>query len=450
MISDRFGGVHDPAMREAVGDYESAVAAFLQHRPSLAFLDLALAHNSEFLAARLLKGFCNVLLARRETVAAAREDITNIKAHVRLAPPSSREAVMAAALGLAVEGHSEAAISRLRALAECQPHDLLVIKLVHALQFIAGQSHEMAGFTAQMLRHWTEKSAGYGYLLGCHAFGLEESGEFAKAEAAATAALHYDRFDLWAMHALAHVYEMNGRNREGIIWVESARALWCDAPNFSFHLAWHLALFNHNAGKSGRALEIYDRDVRAVKSEDFRDIANAASLLWRLRQDGVDVGPRFDELAAIAERRRDDITLVFSTLHHLLSLLAAGRHQAAREMIAAIESTALQSEGTQARVAREIGAPLARSLMSLAVGGRTKDDIEKMLSCLPQLGGSNAQRDVFTRELAMLALRNADLGSLDIVLGQRHLNRCEDRFLRFVEGQALIKSEVLAPDLRVA
>ncbi len=450
MISDRFGGVHDPAMREAIGDYELAVRAFLRHRPSMASLDLALMHQTDFLAPRLLKGFFNLLLARRETLAAVREDIPFIKARAVHAPASDRDVVMADVLALAVEGDSEAAIAQLRTFAEANPHDLLIIKLVHALQFITGRSEEMAGFTARMLHHWSPNSEGYGYLLGCHAFGLEEHGTFAEAEAAATASLHYDRQDLWAMHALAHVYEMNGRNREGIIWVESARELWCDAPNFSFHLAWHLALFNHNAGKTNRALEIYDLDVRASKSEDFRDIANAASLLWRLRQDGVDVGRRFEELAAIAECRRDDVTLIFGTLHHLLSLLAAGKFEAARELLSSIESTGKQSTGTQARVAREIGAPLARSLLAVATGERPIDNIAQMVSCLPQLGGSNTQRDVFMRELAMLSIGRGDQKSLDVVLGQRHLNRREDRFFQFVQGQNLTNSNGPGPSRRVA
>ena len=45
-------------------------------------------------------------------------------------------------------------------------------------------------------------------LKGMLAFGLEECGEYAKAEAAGQEALRLNRQDAWATHALAHVYEM--------------------------------------------------------------------------------------------------------------------------------------------------------------------------------------------------------------------------------------------------
>lgn len=81
-------------------------------------------------------------------------------------------------------------------------------------------------------------------------------------------------------------------------------------------------MFHYELGRYDRALEIYDNDVLAEGSEDFRDIANEASLLWRLRLEGVDVGERFDQLHGLALKRVEDATLVFSSLHHLLIVLA--------------------------------------------------------------------------------------------------------------------------------
>lgn len=49
---------------------------------------------------------------------------------------------------------------------------------------------------------------GYGNVLGMHAFGLAENGSFSLAEEKADMALTMESKDIWAVHAMAHVYEM--------------------------------------------------------------------------------------------------------------------------------------------------------------------------------------------------------------------------------------------------
>ena len=71
-----------------------------------------------------------------------------------------------------------------------------------------------------------------------------------------------------------------------------------------------------------QVLKIYDEEVRPQQTDDFRDMANAISLLWRLNQTGVDVGSRWADMAEIALRRRHDTTLVFASLHTLAALVA--------------------------------------------------------------------------------------------------------------------------------
>ena len=44
-----------------------------------------------------------------------------------------------------------------------------------------------------------------GYLLGCHAFTLEETGEYARAEKTGLEGLKYAADDAWGLHAVAHV-----------------------------------------------------------------------------------------------------------------------------------------------------------------------------------------------------------------------------------------------------
>ena len=65
--------------------------------------------------------------------------------------------------------------------------------------------------------------------------------------------------------------------------------------------------------------------IRRHRTDDYRDISNATSLLMRLELEGMNVGRRWDELASLSEARVDDGCLVFADLHYMLALAAAGR-----------------------------------------------------------------------------------------------------------------------------
>ncbi len=124
---------------------------------------------------------------------------------------------------------------------------------------------------------------------------------------------------------------MRGDTKQGIDWLEDSRKAWSRCNNFSFHMAWHLGLLHLERGDHDRVLEIYDDEVRPQQTDDFRDMANAVSLLWRLEQSGVHVGDRWMEIAEVAYRRRTDTTLIFAALHNLAAMVAVGDRQGAME-----------------------------------------------------------------------------------------------------------------------
>ena len=84
------------------------------------------------------------------------------------------------------------------------PRDLLSARLHHHYTFWLGRSSGMRDGAARLQSSWDESVPGYGFLLGMHAFGLEESGDYAGAEAAARRAMELNGDDLWAVHALGH------------------------------------------------------------------------------------------------------------------------------------------------------------------------------------------------------------------------------------------------------
>ena len=146
-------------------------------------------------------------------------------------------------------------------------------------------------------------------------------------------------------------------------------------------------------------LELYDRAVRPDASEEYRDVANATALLWRLRRDGVDVGRRWWNWPEVARRQCRDTTLLFATLHRLPALVAVGDHAAAAATVAAIEAAA-QLPCEQGHVAAEVvGLPLARTIAATEPRKRA-EALQRAAVALGMLGGSHAQRHLFVRILA--------------------------------------------------
>ena len=428
-MHDRFNGQHVTDQTAAIAAFERAVAALAAHRPLAgANLDEAVGLAPDFVAAHALKGFAALTLGRAElrphAVGAAREARA---AADRSGRWTAGEAALLDGLDIAVTGRFTDGAARLERQLACEPRNFLLLKVAHALRFMAGDLDGMLAATSAVLPHWTDAEPAAGYVYGCHAFGLEEAGRYAEAERYGMLALERAPDDAWGLHAISHVDEMKGRTREGIARLEASRALWSRCNNFQFHLAWHLALLHLEAGAYDRVLALYDTEIRPEPTDDYRDVANAASLLWRLRLAGIGVGDRWDELRALGRRRADDTTLMFASLHHMFALAAGGDAAAIDAVLASWEAEAAQGRGDQAQVAACVGLDLAR-----VIAGRVRPgtDYARLARRLPALGGSNAQRDVFLQTLATTAARNGDARAVATVMATRHAMRGSDRFSR--------------------
>jgi len=191
---------------------------------------------------------------------------------------------------------------------------------------------------------------------------------------------------------------MRAQPDAGIALIENNTAAWDHSNNFRYHVWWHKALLHLDRGELDVALALYDSQIRADKTDDYRDISNATSLLSRLELEGVNVGPRWQELAAFSENRVEDGCLVFADLHYMLALAAVGNDTARDEMTARFARDAAKSGEMPARVKAPGQAALA-GLNAFAEGqyatafahlARARPDMQT-------IGGSHAQRDVFER-----------------------------------------------------
>lgn len=435
MPLDAFDLSTNSASPDATLAFEEAVRGLAAHRPSTGIaLGRALAADPDHVPALALKGFANLILAREELAAPAREALAAARRALAAQDGGTAdERALVEALALAAEDRFSEAADCLDQRFADRPATFLPFKIAHALRFMLGDAAGMLAASQRMMAVWCPDRPAAGFLLGCHAFAVEEHGAYAAAEAYGRQAVAMEPDDAWGLHAVSHVHEMRGETAAGVDWLEASRGSWSRCNNFSFHMAWHLALLHLERGEHERVLRLYDQEVRPTPTDDFRDMANAVSLLWRLERLGVDVGGRWADLAEIVRKRRADTTLVFASLHNLIALVALGDRPAAAELVMALQVRA-QGSGDQARVAADLGLPLARAITGM---GGERGSLDRLAHALPQIGGSNAQRDLFVLALAEAASRRGDAPALRAIGAARRRLKAEDRLIAAVDGRAL-------------
>ncbi len=220
------------------------------------------------------------------------------------------------------------------------PHDVLAFRLHHFNAIWLGRPDRMQAEVEKVYPHWSADYPGWAMLLSCRCFAHEEAGNYTLAESAGRMAIEIDPGDLWGAHAIAHVLEMQGRRGEGIDWLKRLEPNWEGANNLKHHLYWHRAMFHIERREFDEVLKLYDTGFRDLASpltqampDMYIDVQNAASMLFRLERQGVDVGDRWVELADKAETRIGDCLSAFTLPHWMMALAATGRTDAAKRMI---------------------------------------------------------------------------------------------------------------------
>jgi tetratricopeptide (TPR) repeat protein len=291
------------------------------------------------------------------------------------------------------------------------PRDLLAAKLAHFMHFYLGDSIGIRDSIARVLPAWSEQDAAYGYLLAMYAFGLEEAGDYAQAEAYGRQAVAMNNNDIWGIHAVAHVLEMQDRSQEGIDWVEELQPSWSESNNFRYHVAWHGALFHIDRGEPEHALKLYDETVWDPESNEYLDLCNDASLLLRLDMAGLDTGHRWRELAEVVSKHTQQHIFNFIDPHYVAALAAGNELEAAEAFVDALHAelaTDWNPQDTYLQVADHIGLTLARAMVAYA-----QDDHRRVVDLLlpvryrvQRIGGSHAQRDLFSQVLIDAAVKS--------------------------------------------
>jgi tetratricopeptide (TPR) repeat protein len=381
--------------------FNHAVTGYLQYRADAPKrLGQLMAADPEFAFGHVLRGYFTMLAFNQASVPAAQAALDEAR---RLAPGiTARERGHVAALAAWVAGDIDATLAAWEQLLEEHPLDVLAFRLHHFVAFWHGRPDLMGAQADKAMRRWTPELAGYTALLACRCFAHEELGDYAAAEAAGRQAIEREPGDLWAAHGVAHVMEMQGRHAEGIAWLDRLEPHWAGGNNLMHHLWWHRALYHFERREFDEALALYDRRFRDLAApitqaqpDLYIDVQNAASMLFRLQRQGVDVGDRWVELADKAEARIGDCLSAFTLPHWMMALTAAGRWEAAGRMLEAMRERAA-GDGARAALLREAAVPIAEAVLARATGDAAAacEVMRPALARMHRLGGSHAQQDV--------------------------------------------------------
>ncbi len=390
---DRLGLELTAASGEAARAFDETVWAYVSfsREPGVP-LKRALQADPAMPMALCLQGYFMHLMGSPALAAKARESHELV---LKIEKTNSREKAHVSALGAWCEGELERACAIFDGILAEHPRDYLALKLANYLYFYLGDAANVRDGPARALKAWNEGMPGYGHLLALHAFGLEESGDYAAAERQGRRATELNPADPWAVHAVAHVMEMQDRAAEGVHWIQDLSPHWDAANFFRFHLWWHLALLQWSEGRLQEALRLYDERVWADGSPENLSLCNDVSLLARLEMAGADVGGRWDALAEVVREQAGGTVLAFVDAHYALALGAV---------------PPLQDRGTTGRVHSAVGA----AACDAAVAWRAKDPARVVALLAPvrrelwRIGGSHAQRDLFVLMLLDSAIATGD------------------------------------------
>lgn len=382
------------------------------HRASLEFygdpvgmIEPVLAEHPDFVIGHCFKA---AMLSQAMEVRVYRPLLASVEAAETLAGRANdRERGHIKAVRAWVDGDFNGAVQHWEQVLTYYPRDLLALQMVHLSDVLLGDIPGQRDCVARVFPSWSETVPGFEHVLAFYAFGLEENRDFSYAEELGRRALALNPVHPYAIHAIAHVMEMRGRQSAGIAWMNGRLKDW-DASNFANHLWWHLALFYLDLGHAHRVLEIYDRNLRSpdISGDKYEELDSAA-LLWRLKLLGIDVGGRCTELADKWADSAADTLYAFNDVHAMMAFVADGRHDAAERLLTANGRYCAHASDANVAMSRTIGLPFCRALQAFAAAdyGRCVDMLLPIRYRNHRLGGSHAQRDIVAWTLLEAALR---------------------------------------------
>jgi len=408
---------------EGVRHYERALDALLFFRPDVASESAAASAASPTSPmAHVFEAYLGCLGTEPVDVAAARERMAAFLPG--LGEVTDREAMHLAAARAWIEGDLVSASLLLQEIVAAHPLDTLALAVGHQLDFFTGDAVGLRDRVGGVLASWDPEDPHYGPLSGMSAFGLEEAGHYDRSEDVGLAAVAANPRDVWAIHAVVHTYEMQGRFAEGIRFMDARTEHWSSGNYLNVHNWWHYGLYSIEAGAHDRAVAVYDAVLHNARSQGLAmELLDASALLWRLYLAGDARSERWAVLADAWAGRADPAHYAFNDAHAVMAYVGAGRIADAEALIAdrAKWAEVAPDSVTNAAMTTGVGLPVCRALVAFG-RGRYADTVETLAPIrrhLNRFGGSHAQRDAIQKTLVEASLRAGRHDLARTLIGER-------------------------------
>jgi len=329
-----------------------------------------------------------------------------------LAPRATeRERSHVRAIASHLSGDSQPLIRHL----EAYPRDAVLLSTAVPTIAFAGVTE----VPAQAWRIVEQAIPAYGddwWFTGLLAFIRQEQGRFDEAMDLSCRSLAEVPSAGHSAHARAHAHYETGDHDGGLAWMDDwVRGDGAGTDSLS-HFSWHAALHELSLGDLDAVRRRYDSQLRPDGALGCRALVDTGSLLfrWALTPDAYDVPP----MRAVADATPD------ATLRHpatpFLAMHAAVLHLAQDDAVALgdLEAWAARHDHP---THREVVAPLARALRSMATGSCSSaaDQLATLSTQTWRLGGSDAQREVVEEARISALLRSGRLDEARQLLDDR-------------------------------
>uniref|UniRef100_A0A672G7Q7 Tetratricopeptide repeat protein 38 n=1 Tax=Salarias fasciatus TaxID=181472 RepID=A0A672G7Q7_SALFA len=285
------------------------------------------------------------------------------------------------------------------------PTDLLALKFAHDGYFYMGAQVPMRDSVARVLPHWKPHMPLYSYLKGFYSFGLLETRFYDQAEKVAMEGLALTPDDAWAVHAVAHICEMRAEVDKGLKFMESREKDWQVSDMLASHNYWHWAL---------GFIEKVKTIMRFFQSSELLALVCGTciyDIVSRGQFEGVCVKERWRELFQVTQRHTDDHVTLFNDLHFLMASLGAEESATTRRLLEGLQELAKEpGDNQQHQLAQTVGIPMCQAIIDYSHGD-FKHAVERLYPLryrMVDVGGSDAQRDVFNQLLIHAAMKSED------------------------------------------
>jgi tetratricopeptide (TPR) repeat protein len=414
MLTDLYGLPVSTSSRTAVDAYDRGVRALLGFgADTTASFGAAVAADGDFALARAGLALALYLDERLGEVRPAMDE-----AKARSATTTRREQRHLQALDLMVSGRVPESGALIKEILAETPRELMLAQRLYFFHFWQGRSADMLALSSSILSAFDADS----YMLGLHAFALEENRRFDEALGLAERALGLNAQDAWAVHTLAHVLYETGENDRGADTLPPRIHPCTHLGYFRNHLLWHLALLHLAAGRYERAQRLFASLFGAEPLAVASDLHDAVSLAWRLDLFEQPDPGRWNHLGAQAQARADLPLLLFHDVHVGMALAAAGHWPSAEQHLETLRQRGQKGRG---KTLPEVVVPLLEGMHAFARGdyAGAAARVAPIEARIVEIGGSHAQREVFHDTLLAATLRAGLTEAAQALLARRLAKR---------------------------